>query len=161
MATSSVSSTTSATTSGTTTTATTAAAAKPNIVNLLGAGSGMDVKALAQSLVDAEKQPRADAINKKIDKANARISGYSALRYGLDQLKTAFSALNNKSDFNAVTLSNNKTSYFTATADSNATAGNHRSRQCIGGAAKKPKLYWRWRHPGDIIIDLFRTFEFH
>lgn len=125
MATSSVSSTTSATTSGTTTTATTAAAAKPNIVNLLGAGSGMDVKALAQSLVDAEKQPRADAINKKIDKANARISGYSALRYGLDQLKTAFSALNNKSDFNAVTLSNNKTSYFTATADSNATAGNH------------------------------------
>lgn len=85
----------------------------------------MDIKALAQSLVDVERQPREAAINKKIDKANARISGYSALRYGLDQLKTAFSALNNKTDFNSVTLSNNKTSYFTATADSNATAGNH------------------------------------
>lgn len=101
------------------------AAAKPNIVNTLGAGSGMDVKALAQSLVDVEKQPREAAINKKIDKANARISGYSALRFGLDQLKTAFSALNNKTDFNSVTLSNNKSSYFTATSDSNATAGNH------------------------------------
>ena len=101
------------------------AAPKPNIVNTLGAGSGMDVKALAQSLVDVEKQPREAAINKKIDKANARISGYSALRFGLDQLKTAFSALNNKTDFNSVTLSNNKSSYFTATSDSNATAGNH------------------------------------
>lgn len=100
-------------------------APKPNIVNTMGAGSGMDVKALAQSLVDVERQPREAAINKKIDKANARISGYSALRYGLDQLKTAFSALNNKTDFNSVTLSNNKSSYFTATADSNATAGNH------------------------------------
>lgn len=117
MATSSITSTSAA--------STTTAAAKPNIVNVMGAGSGMDVKALAQSLVDAEKQPREAAINKKIEKANARISGYSALRYGLDQLKTAFSALNNKTDFNSVTLSNNKSSYFTATSNANATAGNH------------------------------------
>ena len=118
MATSSVSSSVNSTGSVT-------AAAKPNIVNVMGAGSGMDVKALAQSLVDVERQPREAAINKKIDKANARISGYSALRFGLDQLKTAFSALNNKTDFNSVTLTNNKSSYFTATSDSNATAGNH------------------------------------
>lgn len=143
MATSSVSSTTSSTLP---TTSSTATSSKPNIVNLLGAGSGMDVKALAQSLVDAEKQPQADAINKKITKANNRISGYSALRYGLTQLQTAFSALNNKTDFNAVTLSNNKSNYFTATADSNATAGNHtvavnalaapqRSQSSIGGGS--------------------------
>ena len=104
---------------------TSAIISKPNVVNLMGAGSGMDVKALAQSLVDVERQPREAAINKKIDKANARISGYSALRFGLDQLKTAFSALNNTTDFNSVNLTNNKSSYFTATANSNATAGNH------------------------------------
>ena len=137
MATSSVTSVSSSTTAATT---------KPNVVNVMGAGSGMDVKALAQSLVDVEKQPREAAINKKIDKANARISGYSALRFGLDQLKTAFSALNNKTDFNSVTLSNNKSSYFTATSDSNATAGNHtvsvsalaspqRSQSSIGAGA--------------------------
>ena len=144
MATSSVSSSTSSTTLPTTSSTTTSS--KPNIVNLMGAGSGMDVKALAQSLVDAEKQPQADAINKKITKANNRISGYSALRYGLTQLQTAFSALNNKTDFNAVTLSNNKSGYFTATSDSNATAGNHtvavnalaapqRSQSSIGGGS--------------------------
>lgn len=129
MATSSVSSTTSTTTtpstSSATSTSTSTNAAKPNIVSALGAGSGMDVKALAGALVDAVKQPQADAINKKIDKANARISGYSALRYGLDQLKTAFNALNNPSDFNSVTLSNNKSDFFTASANTNATAGNH------------------------------------
>ena len=112
-------------TSSITSSSSTATAATPNIVNVMGAGSGMDVKALATSLVDVERQPRESAINKKIDKANARISGYSALRFGLDQLKTAFSALNNKTDFNSVTLSNNKSSYFTATSNSNATAGNH------------------------------------
>ena len=112
-------------TSSITSSSSTATAATPNIVNVMGAGSGMDVKALATSLVDVERQPREAAINKKIDKANARISGYSALRFGLDQLKTAFSALNNKTDFNSVTLSNNKSSYFTATSNSNATAGNH------------------------------------
>jgi flagellar hook-associated protein 2 len=142
MATSSVSASTSSTTVPTTTSTTTST--KPNVVNLLGAGSGMDVKALAQALVDAEKQPQANAINKKITKANNRISGYSALRYGLTQLQTAFNALNNKTDFNSVTLSNNKTNYFTATANSNATAGNHtiavntlaapqRSQSSIGG----------------------------
>jgi flagellar hook-associated protein 2 len=112
-------------TSSITSSSSNATAATPNIVNVMGAGSGMDVKALATSLVDVERQPRESAINKKIDKANARISGYSALRFGLDQLKTAFSALNNKTDFNSVTLSNNKSSYFTATSNSNATAGNH------------------------------------
>ena len=112
-------------TSSITSSSSTATAATPNIVNVMGAGSGMDVKALATSLVDVERQPREAAINKKIDKANARISGYSALRFGLDQLKTAFNALNNKTDFNSVTLSNNKSSYFTATSNSNATAGNH------------------------------------
>jgi len=32
--------------------------ATSSIVNTLGAGSGIDVKALAQSLVDAEKTPK-------------------------------------------------------------------------------------------------------
>jgi hypothetical protein len=34
----------------------------------LGSGSGIDTASLAQSLVDAEKAPRADAINKNIKK---------------------------------------------------------------------------------------------
>lgn len=37
-----------------------------NIVSSLGAGSGIDIQALAQNLVDAEKTPRKDAIDAKI-----------------------------------------------------------------------------------------------
>ena len=35
-------------------------------ISVLGAGSGMDIKALTTSLVDAERVPRKDAIDKKI-----------------------------------------------------------------------------------------------
>jgi flagellar hook-associated protein 2 len=91
----------------------------------MGAGSGMDVKALAQAIVDAQKTPQADAINKKIDQSKAKISGYSAVRYVLDQLKTAFLDINTTSDFNALTLSNSQTSAFTATATTSASAGSH------------------------------------
>lgn len=91
----------------------------------LGTGSGMDVKSVAQAIVDAQKIPQSDAINKKIDQSNAKISGYSAIRYVLDQLKTAFSDLNETTDLNAVSIGNSQTSAFTATASSLATATNH------------------------------------
>jgi flagellar hook-associated protein 2 len=91
----------------------------------MGAGSGMDVKALAQAIVDAQKVPQSDAINKKITQSNAKISGYSAVRYVLDQLKTAFLDLNTTSDFNALNLSNSQTAAYTATATSSASAGSH------------------------------------
>ena len=85
----------------------------------------MDVKAVAQAIVDAQKIPQADAINKKIDKSNAKISGYSAIRYVLDQLKTAFTNISKTTDLNAVSLGNSQTAAFTATATSLASAGNH------------------------------------
>ena len=91
----------------------------------LGTGSGMDVKSVAEAIVDAQKVPLSDAINKKIDQSNAKISGYSAIRYVLDQLKTAFSDLNETTDLNAVSVGNSQTSAFTATASSLATATNH------------------------------------
>ena len=91
----------------------------------IGGGSGMDVKGLAQAIVDAQKVPQTDAINKKIDQSNAKISGYSAVRYVLDQLKTAFLDLNTTSDFNALNLSNSQTAAYTATATSAASAGSH------------------------------------
>ncbi len=96
-----------------------------NAISALGAGSGMDVKALATSLVDAEKAPRKDIIDKKISKSEAKISGYSAIRYVLDQLKTAFEGLNNQSDFNGVKVFNSQTAAFSATGSAAAAAGSH------------------------------------
>ena len=123
MVTSVTSSTSTASTTATTSTSANAAGAKA--IAAMGAGSGMDVQALAQALVDAQKVPQTDAINKKIDKSNAKISGYSAVRYVLDQLKTAFQGLNTIDKFNTLKLGNSQTAAFTATASTAAAAGSH------------------------------------
>lgn len=106
-----------------TTTGTTSSTA--NLLSSLGAGSGVDTKSLAQSLVDAEKAPRAEAIQTKITKAESRISGYSALMYSASSLKDAFSALNDKTDFNTVSVANSNSSAFSLVAGSAATTGSH------------------------------------
>ena len=128
----SVSSTSTPTTTSTTTSAsstasstTSAASAAGNIVSKLGAGTGVDTQALAASLVDAERAPRADAINKNITKSQATISGYSAVKYALSNLQAAFDDLKDKSDYKSISVSNSQTSAFTATATSSADTGSH------------------------------------
>ena len=128
----SVSSTSTPTTTSTTTSAsstasstTSAASAAGNIVSKLGAGTGVDTQALAASLVDAERAPRADAINKNITKSQATISGYSAVKYALSNLQAAFDDLKDKSDYKSISVSNSQTSAFTATATSSAETGSH------------------------------------
>ena len=96
-----------------------------NIISALGAGSGVDVKALAQGLVDVEKQPREDAINAKIDTQERRISGYSALMLSLGNVKTAFQKLNDLNDFNASTVVNSEPTIVSAVTTSAAVPGRH------------------------------------
>jgi flagellar hook-associated protein 2 len=96
-----------------------------SIVNTLGAGSGIDVKSLAQSLVDAEKTPKKERIDAKITKTEARISGYSAIKFALSTLKTAFGKLNDASDFSSIQPSNTQPSAFGVSASTNAEAGSY------------------------------------
>ena len=113
----------SSTSAATSTTSKTTAAAK--IVSAMGAGSGIDTQALAATLIAAERAPRADAINRNISKNEALVSGYSAVKYALSNLQTAFDALKDKSDYTSITVSNSNTSAFTATAGASASAGTH------------------------------------
>jgi len=99
--------------------------ATSSIVNTLGAGSGIDVKALAQSLVDAEKTPKKERIDGKIAKSEAKITGYSAVKYALSTLKTAFGKLNDASDFSSIKPSNTQPSAFGVTASTTAEAGSY------------------------------------
>ena len=96
-----------------------------NMITALGAGSGIDVKALAESLVEAERAPRKERIDERITKSEAKISGYAAVNYALSTLKTAFQKLNDASDFSAVSVNNSQTSIFSAKADSLASAGRY------------------------------------
>lgn len=74
-----------------------------NIIGALGAGSGIDVKALAESLVEAERAPRKELIDTRIARSEARISGYGAIRYALAELRTAFEKLDDARDFSSIT----------------------------------------------------------
>jgi flagellar hook-associated protein 2 len=99
--------------------------ASTNAISALGAGSGMDVKALATSLVEAERAPRKDIIDKKIAKAEGGISGYSAIKFVLDGLKTSLMDIKDQSDFATITPRNSQTNSFTITASATASAGSH------------------------------------
>ncbi len=108
-----------------TTSATTNNSQGQNILSALNAGSGVDVKALAKNLVEAEKAPLADAINNKIGKTEAKISGYGAIKFLLSDLKSKFSALDDLGDFNTLSTSVGQPAAFSARASSTASAGSH------------------------------------
>ena len=110
------------TTSATTATASTTAA---NVVSAMGAGSGIDTKSLASSLIAAEKAPRENAINKNITKNESLVSGFAAVKYALNNLKTAFDDLKDRSDFKTISATNSNTSAFTATTTTGADTGSH------------------------------------
>jgi flagellar hook-associated protein 2 len=76
--------------------------ASTNLISALGAGSGVDVKALAESLVEAERAPRKERIDAKITQTEAKISGYGALKSALLDLQTAFKTVNDARDFSTL-----------------------------------------------------------
>lgn len=129
MATTAVSSSTSTASTATTTAAQTAAAknraAAQKVMSSLSAGSGVDVASLAQNLVDAERSPRENAINEKITKNEARISGYSAISFMMSELKTALSALQKKDSFNVTTNTVSHPGSYSVTTTASAPLGTH------------------------------------
>ncbi|TRZ68956.1 MAG: hypothetical protein D4R98_00990 [Comamonadaceae bacterium] len=121
----SISSTTATPPATSTTSSASTSAAKTNITNKLGSGSGIDTSSLAGSLVEAERAPRAAAINKNIAKNDGIVSGMAAVKYVLSNLNTALDDIKDVSDFKNFSISNSYTDYFTATATSSASDGTH------------------------------------
>ena len=70
-----------------------------NIVSALNAGSGINIRELAQALVDAEKVPRESLVQSKIDKSSAKISGLGIVKNVLDRFKGSFQKLDSAADF--------------------------------------------------------------
>ena len=96
-----------------------------NLITALGAGSGVDVKALAKSLVEAERAPKQQAIQSKIDKSEAKISGYSAMMAALDIFKQQVDCLDSVTDFAAVEIRNSNPLAVQVSTNSLASPGAH------------------------------------
>lgn len=99
--------------------------AAASLIAKLGTGSGVDMGSLAQNLVDAEKAPRADAINKNISKNESRISGYAALLASTGMVKTAFEGLQSPSKVNLVSATSSLPTIVNISATTGATPGVH------------------------------------
>jgi flagellar hook-associated protein 2 len=95
-----------------------------NFVSALGAGSGIDIKKLAEDLVAVERAPRQERIDARIAQAEARISGYSVVRFALSGLKDAFAALNDLSEFSSITPRTSQPSAFSVTPGAGAPSGS-------------------------------------
>jgi flagellar hook-associated protein 2 len=96
-----------------------------NVITTLGAGSGVDTKSLATSLVNAERAPKKAAIDAKITKATNNVSGYDAIKYVLGNLKTAFADLKDQSKFNSTAPGNSQPLALSVTAGATAATGIH------------------------------------
>ena len=96
-----------------------------NIVSALNAGSGINIKELAQALVDAEKVPRESLVQSKIDRSSAKISGLGIVKNVLERFKSAFQKLDTAADFKKFTVSNSNPAAINLSASFLADAGNH------------------------------------
>jgi flagellar hook-associated protein 2 len=95
-----------------------------NFVSALGAGSGVDVKSLAVSLVEAERAPRKERIDNRIAKTEAKISGYGAMKFALSDLQAAFAKVNDAYEFSSVTSTNTQPAAFGVSTTTTASVGN-------------------------------------
>ena len=109
-----------------------------NIVNSLGAGSGIDIKALAKNLVEAERAPRQEIIDGKIQKEESRITGHGAIKSLLGQLQTVMASLNDAKEFTSIAPSNSQPAAFGATSSASAVSGTYSIE--VGQVAKATRL---------------------
>lgn len=96
-----------------------------NLITALGAGSGVDIKALAQGLANAEIEPRKAAVQAKIDKSEAKISGYSAMMAVLDGFKEKVDAIDSTTDFASTSARISNSSVASVTTSSLAAPATH------------------------------------
>jgi len=90
-----------------------------------GLGSGMDVRAMVDALVNAEKAPKEAQLNRLEKTTNTKISAIGQFRSALSSFETALKNLNNASLFQQRSVSSADESVFTASAGSKAVAGTY------------------------------------
>lgn len=99
-----------------------------SLVNLLGAGSGVDIKGLAAGLTEAEKAPQQALIDNAIRSSQARVSGFSFIMYSLGNLKDALAQLQDKSVISAPSVQNDASAFFSVSASGAAVVGQSQVR---------------------------------
>ena len=94
-------------------------------IQSLGVGSGLLTSELVEQIIEAERAPVADRLDKKQTIAEAKISAYGEITSALSSFDSALASLKLPSTFNASTVSSSNDSTVSGTASSLAVAGNY------------------------------------
>ncbi len=76
-----------------------------NILSALGGGSGIDTKAMVDSLIAAERAPREAILDSRTKTLDTQISGYGALRSSMTGIQDSIKLLSDPDTFNARNVS--------------------------------------------------------
>lgn len=95
------------------------------MAGILGVGTGLDIDSIVTALVNAEKAPKTQQLDRLETATTARFSAMGTLKGSLSGLQTAIQALNKKSLFDTRTASSSSTAVLTAKADSAVAAGKY------------------------------------
>ena len=57
-----------------------------SVMATLGAGSGIDIKKLAEDLTNIERVPKKERLNSRIEQETAQLSAYSVLKFNVEDL---------------------------------------------------------------------------
>src|SRR5690606_31381563 len=90
-----------------------------------GLGSGMDVRAMVDALVNAEKAPKESQLSRLESTTNTKISAIGQFKSALSSFETALKNLNSAPLYQQRSTASADESIFTLTAGSKAVAGNY------------------------------------
>ncbi len=95
------------------------------ITSSLGIGSGMDINGIVRQLVEADGRPAFNAIDRKEDAVNSRLSAIGRLKGALSDFQTATGKLNEAGTFNKHETVSGNEDILTASAELGAAAGSY------------------------------------
>lgn len=100
-----------------------------NIINQLGGGSGIDTRSLTNQLVELERAPEDQRLDRREDRLDAQISGLGQLRQAVEEFEGSLEALANPDTFNAKSASISDTSLLAVNSlEPDAVPGNYRMK---------------------------------
>ncbi|WP_347330268.1 flagellar filament capping protein FliD [Marinimicrobium locisalis] len=98
-----------------------------NIISQLGGGSGIDTRSLVNQLVELERAPQEQRLDRREQRLDAQISGLGMLRQAVDEFEGSLEALANPDTFNAKSASISDTTLMAVNSlEPDAVPGNYR-----------------------------------
>ncbi|MCF6192850.1 MAG: hypothetical protein L3J46_00765 [Kangiellaceae bacterium] len=95
------------------------------LISIGGLGSGLDVASIVEALVNAERAPKENSLNRFEADVSVTLTGLGGLKSALDELSSAALDLSLSSSFSKRSVKISNDSFFTAAATSAASAGQY------------------------------------